>query len=199
MCELFNPITYSWETGNTLNFKNSFFNSVLLDSDFVLVTGESKNCELYNPENNIFTIAADKQSIHRLYTLTKLMNGTVLLVGGLDSGGITNKCYLYLPDSTLTMMNETNKNIEYDYKLSQNFPNPFNPSTTINYSLPVSGFVQLKVFNLLGQEIANLVEKEQRMGNYEIDFNASGLTNGIYFYRLQSENFTETKKLILLR
>ena len=85
------------------------------------------------------------------------------------------------------------------YRLYNNYPNPFNPSTIISYTLPQSGLVQLKVFDMLGCEVANLVNKEQSIGNYEIEFNASNLSSGIYLYRLQSGSFTETKKLILLR
>ena len=86
-----------------------------------------------------------------------------------------------------------------DFSLSQNYPNPFNPSTTISYSIPQSSLVQLSVYDILGGKAAVLVNKEQASGNYKIEFNASFLTSGIYFYRLQSAGFTETKKLILLR
>ncbi len=89
--------------------------------------------------------------------------------------------------------------IKTEYCLSQNYPNPFNPTTTISYSLPQSGFVQLKVYNLLGQEVMVLVNKEQLSGNYKVEFDASKLTSGIYLYRIQSGNFIETKKMILLR
>lgn len=86
-----------------------------------------------------------------------------------------------------------------DFALSQNYPNPFNPSTIISYSIPKSSFVQLKIYDMLGREVASLVNKEQAVGNYKVEFNASNLTSGVYFYRLQSGEFTETKKLILLR
>lgn len=87
------------------------------------------------------------------------------------------------------------------YNLSQNYPNPFNPSTKINYSLPVNGFVSLKVFDILGNEVSNLVSENQNSGNYEVDFNAGsyGLSSGIYFYTLQSGNFKETKKMNLIK
>jgi Secretion system C-terminal sorting domain len=85
------------------------------------------------------------------------------------------------------------------FVLQQNYPNPFNPSTTISYSIPQSNLVQLNVYDILGSKIAVLVNKEQSVGNYKVEFNASNLTSGIYFYRLQSGNFADTKKLILLR
>jgi parallel beta-helix repeat protein len=83
------------------------------------------------------------------------------------------------------------------YVLHQNYPNPFKTSTTISYSIPQRDFVQLKVYNIFGRVVAVLVSKEQPGGNYQVVFNASGLTSGIYFCRLQSGNFTESKKLII--
>jgi len=90
------------------------------------------------------------------------------------------------------------------FSLSQNYPNPFNPSTKIKYSIPNAGnenfhSVQLKVYDILGREVATLVNKKQGAGNYEVQFNASSLTSGIYFYKLQSGNFVESKKMVLLQ
>ncbi len=85
------------------------------------------------------------------------------------------------------------------FKLHQNYPNPFNPSTIINYQLPIDNWVMLKVYNLLGQEVAILVDSELQTGSYSVQFNAGNLSSGMYFYRLQSGSFTETKKLVLLK
>jgi len=86
-----------------------------------------------------------------------------------------------------------------DYKLSQNYPNPFNPSTNISYQLKEDGFVNLTIYNSIGESISELVNQRQEQGNYSIEFNASNLPSGIYFYSIQTENFTDTKKMILLR
>jgi len=85
------------------------------------------------------------------------------------------------------------------YLLYQNYPNPFNPTTTISFSLFQSGPVELRVFNLRGGEVATLVSQILHVGKYTIDWNASNLPSGIYFYRLQAGSFSETKKLILLK
>jgi hypothetical protein len=85
------------------------------------------------------------------------------------------------------------------YNLSQNYPNPFNPSTTINFSLPNNEFVTLKVYNILGGEVATLVNRELTAGSYEFDFNASNLASGIYFYELKAGNFAEIRKMNLLK
>ena len=85
------------------------------------------------------------------------------------------------------------------YALYQNYPNPFNPVTTIKYSIPNSERVVLKVYNILGQEVATLVDEEQRAGVYEFKFDASNLSSGVYFYRLQAGKFIDVKKMILVK
>ena len=85
------------------------------------------------------------------------------------------------------------------YELGQNYPNPFNPSTTIRFSIPEAGLVTLKVYNLLGEEVATLLNSEQTSGVYEASFDASKLSSGIYFYTLDAKNFTSTKKMVLLK
>ncbi len=87
----------------------------------------------------------------------------------------------------------------YAYKLEQNYPNPFNPTTFINYQLATPGFVKITIYNMLGMEIAKLVNEEKPAGEYEIDFNSNGLTSGIYFYRLQAGSFVEAKKMVLMK
>jgi len=86
-----------------------------------------------------------------------------------------------------------------EFKLLQNYPNPFNPSTTINYSVPKTSFVTLKVYDVLGREVETLVNGEKSQGNYKIEFNASRLASGMYIYRMQAGSFVESKKLILMK
>jgi hypothetical protein len=99
-----------------------------------------------------------------------------------------------------TGINEHNEPITpTSYSLAQNYPNPFNPVTTIKYQLPVSGRVSLKVYNILGKEIATLVDEEKSAGTYSVTFDAGKLSSGIYFYRIQAGNFVQAKKMILLK
>ncbi len=90
-------------------------------------------------------------------------------------------------------------NIVMDFALSQNYPNPFNPSTTIYYSIPTSESVTLKVYDVLGNEVATLVNEEKPVGTYEIIWQAANLPSGIYFYTINAGSFIETKKMILLK
>jgi len=87
----------------------------------------------------------------------------------------------------------------YSFNLEQNYPNPFNPVTRINYQIPERSLVSLKVYDVLGNEIATLVNEEKPAGYYEIEFNAANLPSGIYFYKLRAGEFVETKKMVLLR
>jgi hypothetical protein len=89
--------------------------------------------------------------------------------------------------------------IPLTFALHQNYPNPFNPSTTISYDLPVRSRVKLSIYNLLGQEVATLVNGEQEPGRYNVKFDASGLPSGIYFYRLEAGKFVDVKKMILVK
>jgi hypothetical protein len=92
-----------------------------------------------------------------------------------------------------------NENVPTSYSLEQNYPNPFNPSTTIEYSLPRNGFVKLKVFNVLGKEVTTLINGQVEAGNHKVNFDATNLNSGVYFYRLESGSFIDTKKMILLK
>ncbi|RKY93654.1 MAG: hypothetical protein DRQ01_04250 [Ignavibacteriae bacterium] len=87
----------------------------------------------------------------------------------------------------------------FNYKLFDNYPNPFNPKTSIQYAVGSWQFVTLKVYDVLGNEVATLVNEEKLAGEYEVEFSAKGLPSGIYFYQLRAGNFVETKKMILLK
>jgi photosystem II stability/assembly factor-like uncharacterized protein len=86
-----------------------------------------------------------------------------------------------------------------DFYLLQNYPNPFNPSTTITYSIPENGFVKLTIFTLLGEEVVTIVNKFQKADRYEVDFNAVDLSSGIYIYKIESNNYSASKKLVVLK
>jgi hypothetical protein len=90
-------------------------------------------------------------------------------------------------------------NLPVSFQLDQNYPNPFNPSTFISYKLPISSLVTIKVYDVLGREVQTLVNERQAAGNHSVTFNASSLPSGVYFYRLQTGNYSTAKKLLLLK
>ncbi len=89
--------------------------------------------------------------------------------------------------------------IPLQFSLEQNYPNPFNPSTTIEYTIPEGGFVTLKIFDILGKEVATLVNEQNDAGKHKVEFHATGLNSGVYFYKIENGNSVETKKFILLK
>ena len=90
-------------------------------------------------------------------------------------------------------------NVPDKYSLSQNYPNPFNPVTKINFAIPKSGFVTLKVYDVLGREVSTLVNEIKNAGTYKVDFNASNLSSGMYFYKVSVNGFTDVKKMMLIK
>jgi hypothetical protein len=92
-----------------------------------------------------------------------------------------------------------NQVVPKEFRLEQNYPNPFNPSTTIQFAVPQQAIVSLKLFDLLGREIATLIEEDIKPGAYKLTFKSDGLPSGIYFYQFRSDGFVETKRLTLLK
>jgi hypothetical protein len=151
-----------------------------------------------------------------------LENGWVMLAGQPDSGsnilieasvswdidmGITNwdqnkGNYLFL-NNTNPVYTETETQQPESFVLYQNYPNPFNPSTKISWQSPIGSWQTIKVYDVLGNEIANLVDEYKPAGRYEVEFSASSgnrdLVSGIYFYQLRANSFVQIKKMILLR
>ena len=102
-------------------------------------------------------------------------------------------------DGGATYVSNINSNVPDEYKLYQNYPNPFNPSTNIKFQLHESGFVTLKVYDAMGKEIRTLLNEKMDAGEYETTFNAEGISSGIYFYKIQSGDFSETRKMLLVK
>jgi len=104
-----------------------------------------------------------------------------------------------LAKKNFNQVNFTGSEIPTTYALAQNYPNPFNPSTTIHYQIPQDGIVTLKIYDILGSEVATLVNEEKVVGKYEVNFNASALASGVYIYKIQAGSFINSKKMILLK
>ena len=138
--------------------------------------------------------------------------------GGLSwftQGGWNGLCVLFINDSvgyktgnTGAIYKTTNGGVTFvsnelnvvsEFKLFQNYPNPFNPVTKINFALPKQGFVTLKIYDITGREIRTLVNEVKQEGYYTVDFNGAHLSSGVYFYRIQSDDFVQTKRMVLVK
>jgi len=149
-------------------------NSATLNMDFVVPPGLSSTARVYaviDPENALTEIHEDNNIG---FVPLRVQTAT----------GIEEEAINRLPGG---------------YVLYQNYPNPFNPITNINYELPITNYVELNVFNVLGQKVATLVSEEQTAGTYRVEWDARTFSSGVYFYRLQAGSFAQAKKLLLLK
>ncbi len=102
-------------------------------------------------------------------------------------------------EGLLTGINQNGSEVPENYSLSQNFPNPFNPVTNIKFTLPAGGLTKLVIFDIMGREVATLLNKDMNAGSYTADFDASSLSSGVYFYKIISGSFTDTKRMVLVK
>ena len=142
---------------------------------------------------------SDEQDAHSFSSRCALTDNLIVVGAHLSkyNGILTGKVYLYT-SNPVSVIEEEVFEVKGFY-LSQNYPNPFNPATNISYSISQRSFVTLKIYDVLGNEIATLINKELRAGSYEVEFDASNLPSGIYFYQIRAGAFVDTKKLILMK
>jgi glucuronoarabinoxylan endo-1,4-beta-xylanase len=161
-------------------------------------------------KNQTFAFSSDSVAHVKRYTTSEAKNlsydGIIDLADNSFTATLEGKSITtFVSTKTSTGVKLFDAQIPQSYSLEQNYPNPFNPSTVIKFSLPnvgtsrQGGIVSLKVYDVLGREVATLVDEELAAGNHSRQWNASNISSGVYFYRLQSGSFVETKKLVLLR
>lgn len=126
---------------------------------------------------------------------SSVFNGSTPLAYGTDWTYSSYDTCLNLPSGISNITTEIPK----EYNLSQNYPNPFNPVTMIKFALPKASFVSLKVYDMLGRQVADLVNEQKSAGQYLVDFDASSLTSGVYFYRLESNGYVDVKRMVVLK
>jgi len=208
----FTTIKYnsSGETEWIETFNNAEGNSITVDiSGNVYVTGVS---HVNEADYDFLTIKYDSSGIQKWSKLysgignsTDIANsiaidvsGNVYVVGG-STGKWTNCDYTTIKYSQSVGIAQITANIPDVITLSQNYPNPFNPVTNLEFGISDLGFVTLKVYNVLGKEVVTLVNEKLSPGEYKVEFDGSGLPSGVYFYRLVAGEFTDTKRMMLVK
>jgi hypothetical protein len=126
-------------------------------------------------------------------------DSTYLFTFGGYSSAISDACWKYAFKNIVTGISSNQTTVPTKYSLSQNYPNPFNPVTKINFALPKAGFVTLKIYDMLGKEVRTLVNEYKTASNYSVEFNASALSSGVYFYKISTNEFTDVKKMMLIK
>lgn len=149
--------------------------------------------------------SAWKRKAYRLGDVSELANGDNIYIAFREhvadnqiAGSVLSLDLVRIGNKTIGIENENN-NIPAEFSLEQNYPNPFNPVTQITYSVAGSGFVSLKVYDVTGKETATLVNEFKPIGTYTLKFNASELASGMYFYRMFAGDYSETRKMILVK
>ncbi len=137
-------------------------------------------------------------------SILPLSNGNIFFAGyaELFPSSLNTDIFAIITDSNLYVKPVSVVNNDlflYDFKLFQNYPNPFNPTTTISYSLPRAGLINITVYDITGKEVARLVNEFKEAGSYDVTFTASNLSSGIYFYSLRADGFTNTKKMLVIK
>ncbi|MBK7104690.1 MAG: T9SS type A sorting domain-containing protein [Ignavibacteriae bacterium] len=182
------------QTFVNINSISGFENGAFLIRPFgTLGTGTNTDLVTVNPSSGSIQPNSSQ-------TITLTLNAQNLNVGNY-TGQVsisTNGGNFTIPIDYLVDVIQTST-IPTEYNLAQNYPNPFNPSTQIEFSLPQKSNVTLKIFDALGKEIANLINGTKSAGKYQVSFNAINLSSGIYFYRLETDKFTETRKMLLIK
>jgi hypothetical protein len=173
-------VTLSWRTATEINNRGFEIQRKADDNNWIVLAFKNGNGTTTNANNYSFTDNTSGLNANKLsYRLRQV-----------DFNGQSQYSPVVLVDNIIPV----------NYGVSQNFPNPFNPSTIIKYQIPQNSLVSLKVYNSLGQEVATLVNGMVNAGSYEVQLNSSNLSSGVYYYVIKAgENFVQTKKMILMK
>ncbi|MFZ1280255.1 MAG: T9SS type A sorting domain-containing protein [Ignavibacteriaceae bacterium] len=203
LCNYYNPIYFSYPIPTSSPIYTPFF--VVFDTDSLV-----DNNEIFINAFYQYTSGQNDSLINLSQSPGNDYKPKVSYLFGLDSAMISiiwlhsenNKTDFWIAKDKFNPVPgdvEDENNNPFRFIISQNYPNPFNPTTIIHFELLRTDFVSLKVFDLLGNEVAMLVNEEKSIGNYNVEFNASNLSSGVYYYQLKSGGFIETKKMLLLK
>ena len=190
-------IIYSPDDGQTWTQKNiglanlEFLTLCINSADFIFTT--PYNAGVFRSVDNGDSWTSVSSGLTDFHIQSFAVNSNDYMFAGSFSG------YLFRSINPTTPVEYENDQYPSNHFLSQNYPNPFNPATMISYQIPQAGFVTLKVYDILGREVTILINEEKPAGSYEVQFTASGLTSGIYFYQIKAGEYSETKKMLMIK
>jgi hypothetical protein len=178
-------------TGSTASlYEENKINFLVYDQGFNFLTSDSGN--IFEIEYVVTDSLNDSTKAHLVFTEAIAADSSIVMLPfEFINGDISI--------SPSVGVKEPQNNLPTKFELYQNFPNPFNPATTIQFDIPEASFVTLKLYNILGQEVAMLVNEKKDAGKYQVIFDGSKLSSGVYFYRLTASDFIKTKKLLLMK
>jgi protocatechuate 3,4-dioxygenase beta subunit len=190
---IFGSVTFSGEGNNGLNGKAGAFVYAYRNGEFAgyTMTNAEGKYSINGLAAGYYYVFVDKPGFNE--------SSTVMVNTGYDITGSPLSASADFAVSSTTTVKADPTVRPTEFMLDQNYPNPFNPTTSIRYSLPAAGIVTLKVFDIIGKEVATLVNGFQQNGQYTVTFNASHLSSGMYFYRLETGSMTQVKKMVLLK
>jgi N-acetylneuraminic acid mutarotase len=202
----YDPISNNWSPGTNLYHGRVGFTTNAIYGKIYAIGGDTQppvqeNVEEYNPQTETWAVIDSTPSVMICHT-SSVYNNEIFVFSGSPTGisplTLTDSVYSYNPVPSSI---ESQKNLTPDiFVLHQNYPNPFNPSTTIEFTLPRSSHVSLKILNILGEAVASLHSGYLLAGSYQYEWSPpAGIASGVYLYRLQAGDFVETKKMVLMR
>jgi N-acetylneuraminic acid mutarotase len=211
--EVYDPSADTWAVKGPMPIPRATHVSSAVNGNIYIFTGALRPGSVYKDVleyNPTLDTWATKTSIPtpRVAPAACSVGGKIYVLGGMDNSNTrltTVEEYTPALDTTnIVSVVDKNSGTQTKFILEQNYPNPFNPTTKIKYSIPSVGtslmkFVQLKIYDILGNEVATLVNEEKPAGTYEVEFNGNNLSSGVYFYQIKAGSFISTKKFLLLK
>jgi N-acetylneuraminic acid mutarotase len=206
LVQKYDPTTDNWEFGTNLNYGRVGHTADAVNGKIYVIGGDKQppiimNVEEYDPQTKTWTVIDTIPSAMIIHSSSVYDNriyvfsGTVKTISQLT---LTNNVYSFNPSSITSL--ESQKKLKPDvFVLHQNYPNPFNPTTVISWQLTIDSPVNLSVYNLAGQRVTVLVNEKQAVGSHSIEFDASNLASGIYFYRLEAGQHVDNRRMILMK
>ncbi|MBE2281497.1 MAG: T9SS type A sorting domain-containing protein [Ignavibacteriaceae bacterium] len=172
------------------SLNNQIINTISISGNNIFVGTEGNGIFISN--NNGVNWVQKNEGLGNNFILSLCINNNYVFAG-------TNIGTYRRPISELTNHQTVSNIVPHSFLLHQNYPNPFNPSTEIRFDVPKFSLIKLIVYDFLGKEVAELVNEELHEGEYSVEWNAENFSSGVYFYKLISDNFTETRKMILMK